>query len=565
MIPSIANALWLGGCLPERARFRRATSRVRLEQERVLLRLLRDNAETEFGRRYRFGAIASVRQYQDAVPLLEYEEYRPWIDRAAGGVPNVLTAEAIRVLEPTSGSAGATKLIPYTASLQREFQNGIRPWIADLFLRNPDLRSGPAYWSVSPALAGQRRTAGGIPIGFEDDSHYVGGWQRRLVRSVMAAPPLGAEARSAKTAELRNVSDMERFRYLTLLSLVRTAKLRLISVWNPTFLTMLLDCLPEHGDSLARDLHDARRARVLRIALRVATPAERHAILWPHLGLISCWTDAYAAGPAAQLAALLPHAAMQGKGLIATEGFISFPIGGYDGSVLSVRSHFFEFLPVDGDGHTDAGTPRLADELECGQRYVVVLSTGGGLYRYLLQDVVDVVGHVNGCPLIRFEGRQAVSDWFGEKLNDAFVARVLRDAFHDEALSPSFAMLACDPALTPPAYVLYIESSAPGEVLESVAKRIENDLRRSFHYDYARRLGQLASVRVFRAERAGESYLAAAVRAGRRAGDVKPVALSRAAGWSDVFRGAGIFSAAGCQVGACSASGLPPRLRERRC
>ena len=98
-------------------------------------------------------------------------------------------------------------------------------------------------------------------------------------------------------------------------------------------------------------------------------------------------------------------------------------------------------------------------------------------------------------------------------------------------------MLACDPELTTPAYVLYVESTAAEELLESVAARVENDLRRCFHYGYARRLGQLAPVRVFRAEGAEESYLAAAVGAGRRAGDVKPVALSREAGWSKRLRG----------------------------
>jgi hypothetical protein len=253
--------------------------------------------------------------------------------------------------------------------------------------------------------------------------------------------------------------------------------------------------------------------------------------------LISCWTDAYAAGPAAQLATLFPQAAIQGKGLIATEGFVSFPADGYDGSLLAVRSHFFEFLPVDAQGNVRSQAPRLASDLQRGQRYAVVISTGGGLYRYLLHDIVKVVGHVNECPLIRFEGRQAVSDWFGEKLNEAFVARVLRDAFDFAGLSSSFAMLACDPELPLPAYVLYIESAASEEMLESIASRIDHELCGSFHYGYARRLGQLGSVRPFRVQSAAERYLARQVRTGRRAGDVKPVALSRDGGWSQVFRG----------------------------
>ena len=170
MICHAANTLWVAGCLPEAARFRRATARVREEQARVLRHLLQNNAATEFGRRYGFSTIGSVREYQQRVPLLTYEDYRPSIDRVAGGSPNVLTREAVRLLEPTSGSAGATKLVPYTASLQREFERGIRPWIADLFLNNPGLMAGQAYWSVSPVIpiAGRHRL--GPAAAFRSDS-----------------------------------------------------------------------------------------------------------------------------------------------------------------------------------------------------------------------------------------------------------------------------------------------------------------------------------------------------------------------------------------------------------
>jgi hypothetical protein len=449
-------------------------SRVREEQELVLRRLLHANAETDFGREHGFASIRSIREYQKRVPLRTYEDFQPWIDCIAEGAPNVLTAERVRVLQPTSGSSGATKLIPYTASLQREFQRGIRPWIADLFLHRPELMSGQAYWSVSPATMKDRRSAGGIPIGFDDDAAYVGAWQRRLVDAVMAVP-----------SSLRHVSDIDEFRDRTLQALIRSKNLRLISVWNPTFLSLLL-------------------------------PDVDTADLWPNLRMISCWTDANAAGPAERLRELFPHAEIQPKGLISTEAFISFPLTGHDGAALAVRSHFLEFIPI--DGTAEGGCPPLAHELEKGQQYSIVVSTGGGLYRYQTDDVVEVVGHLRGCPLIRFIGRQGlVSDWFGEKLNEAHVGEVLRASF---GITPSFAMLAFDET----SYVLYADTEE--QDLDPVVARIETELRRNFHYDYARLLGQLGPLRVFRVNRGAEKYLNAAIGAGQRAGDVKPVALS---------------------------------------
>jgi GH3 auxin-responsive promoter len=528
MIRWAANALWLAGCLPEAGRFRRATARVRAEQQAVLQRVLRANATTEFGDLHAFASIADPREYQDRVPVRTFEDHQPWIARAAEGAQRLLTTEPVRLFEPTSGSTGASKLIPYTSSLRREFQRGIRTWVADLFTRRPELMSGPAYWSISPVGAANRRTPGGIPIGFEDDAAYLGGWQRRLAQVVMAVPP-----------DIRNIRDIRAFRYRTLLALVRCPDLRLVSVWNPTFLSLLVEQLPERGEALARDLTgDRRSTERLRAALRARTPEERHATLWPRLAVISCWSDGNAAAAAAEMAALFPHARIQGKGLIATEAFVSLPLDGRPGAALAVRSHFFEFAAVNAEGETLDDRPRLAHELDVGRRYAVIVTTGGGLYRYRLGDVVEVVGQVNECPVIRFIGRQGnIADWFGEKLNEAHVACVLREAFDAVRLSPRFAMLACETTPSPARYVLYIDAVEADEVVSAAALRVDTELRRSFHYDYARALGQLAPLGVFRATRANDAYLARAMRAGQRAGDVKLLALDRGTGWSQEFEG----------------------------
>jgi hypothetical protein len=514
MICTAANGLWLATCLGEAARFRRATTRVAV------------NRDTEFGRRHGFRSARKPRDYRQRVPVRSYAEYEGEVDRIADGTQRVLTRDRVRIFEPTGGSASATKLIPYTPSLRREFQRGIKPWIADLFTHSPDLMRGQAYWSVSPVSSAATRTRGGIPIGFEDDSAYVGSWRRVLVRQVMAAP-----------ASLRNAADIEAFQYQTLLALVRSDNLRLMSIWNPSFLAVILERLPQHANQLLRDLRDdPDRARPLRAALKASTPSERHALLWPRLRLISCWADANAAGAAAALASAFPQARLQPKGLIATEGFVSFPLCGVQASALAVRSHFFEFAPIGSSGEADEDSPVLAHELDEAQRYTVIISTGGGLYRYRLNDVIEVIGHVAECPLIRFVGKhEYVSDWVGEKLHEAHVAAVLRDAF--ERVPPAFAMLACDRELSPPAYVLYVDSDADDATLTIAGAAVEDGLRRNFQYDYARFLGQLGRVQIFRAEEAARTYMLAAMSAGQRAGDIKPLALDRRDGWSRRFRG----------------------------
>ncbi len=520
MMATAANSAWLATSVPEHLRFRRALSRVREEQEQVLHGILRNNIESEFGCQHGFSKIRTVQDYRVRVPLRDYDEYRSSVDRIAGGHQHVLTHEPVRLFEPTSGSAGAAKWIPYTRSLQSEFQRGIHAWVADLFLHHPDLLRGPAYWSVSPAEAGGQRTPSGIPIGFADDSEYVGGIQRKLVQSVMAVP-----------ASVRKLRDMDQFWRTTLFHLVRCRDLRFISVWNPSFLTLLMERLPEHSDRLADDLP------ALKPALRAATAQERHRLLWPRLQMISCWTDSNSSAAARTLAALFPHVKIRGKGLIATEGFISLPWEQSDAAVLAVRSHFLEFLPVDSEDEPDATRPLLAHELECGRQYSVVLTTGGGLYRYVLGDVVQVVGHARQCPLVQFIARRRISDWCGEKLHEAHVSRILESAFAGHNIVPAFAMLACDTNGRVPNYVLYVEAAASAHRLIEIAAGVESGLQENFHYRYARRLGQLGPVRVFEARNAGASYLAAGVARNQRVGDVKAATLDPRDGWTERFSG----------------------------
>src|SRR5262249_43247321 len=146
----------------------------------------------------------------------------------------------------------------------------------------------------------------------------------------------------------------------------------------------------------------------------------------------------------------------------------------------------------------ETGPPCLAHELKPGGRYAAGVTTGGGLYRYKLGDVVEVAGNFHQSPRLRLVGRQQhISDWFGEKLDEAHVANVLSVAFHQYRIVPSFAMLACDTRLqdgytrSAAGYVLYIEADAPNVVLDHVARSIDDALCSNFHYRYARQLGQL--------------------------------------------------------------------------
>lgn len=545
---SLANRAWQAASWREYFAFRHAAQNGAQVQERMLQRMLAENAATVYGQRYGFASIRNGAEYRQRVPLQAYEDYQADLDAIAQGNTGVLTAAPVWALVPTSGSSAAAKLIPYTAQLQAAFQRAVSCWMIDLFLRLPDLRNGPAYWAISPIARQPEQTPGGLPIGFEDDSAYLGGIQQRITQALFAVP-----------SWLRLIEDIESFRYVALLFLLRAADLRLVSVWHPSFFMLLLQRLPEWWDRLAYDIAHGtlsppqplradlallckkqhyplpRRAAAIRKIMRGAPhPLAYLSQLWPHLRLISCWTDAAAQQPARNLQVLFPQALVQGKGLLATEGVVSFPLLGRTGAALALRSHVFEFLPSG-----EAERTLLPHQLEPGRRYSVVLTNGAGLYRYRTHDVVEVTGWLDGCPLLRFIGRDtAVSDYFGEKLHEVHVQAVLDRACATVGLTPAFAMLAYDSIGL--AYTLYIEAPGiPDDSLLWLGQVIEQGLSENRHYHYCRDLGQLGPLRLFRISQDGVAdYLETCrSRFGQRSGDIKPVALERRTGWSASFQG----------------------------
>jgi hypothetical protein len=595
IVPRLLNSAWMWQGRREARAFHTATERVRAAQSELLLGLVRANADSQFGRRHGFDAIRSVREYQERVPVVSYDQLSPWIEKIAAGEPRVLTVEPVLMFEPTGGSSGGAKLVPYTATLRLQFQRAIACWIHDVMLHAPGVRNGLAYWSISPVCSHhappdglsaryaehdgndvrrRRVTAGGIPVGFDSDRDYLGGWQRVLAGRLLVAPP-----------EVSRLRSIENFRYATLAYLLRASSLALISVWSPSFLTALLEGLPTWGDSICRDLADGvlrlpcpreegrslrmpwsrNRARARSVGHILSGPgswAEQLARCWPRLSLLSCWADASAGLYLPALRSWLPDVPIQPKGLLATEGVISFPqIGprgagilpvssdtGWKplprGAVLAVRSHFFEFLPCDlhSAGNPAAGECRLADELELGGHYRVVISTGGGLYRYDLGDLVECVGWQGNCPLVRFLGRAgAVTDLVGEKLHEQHVQESLAQVCGRFQLQPELALVTPvrDGRSCYRAFLSLVPQTGPIPPASVLADAIDESLRANPQYDYARNLNQLGpfEVRLLALPRgeAWKRYESQCLASGQKAGDIKPSALDAWPGWLTLF------------------------------
>ena len=83
----------LGAARVESEHFERACNDPRAAQIALLKRILADNADTEFGRAHGFDVIHSTEQFRAQLPIRDYDALRPWIERAAAGESDLLTAE----------------------------------------------------------------------------------------------------------------------------------------------------------------------------------------------------------------------------------------------------------------------------------------------------------------------------------------------------------------------------------------------------------------------------------------------------------------------------------------
>jgi len=543
---SIANNLWVYSSLPNRLDFIRSLNKVAVVQEQVLLKYLRRNRNTLFGKQHGFDRIHSAKQYQRDIPLTTFEDFRPYIEAIMQGKNNVLTKDRVLQLHLSSGTSSASKHLPFTPSLQEEFERGLVLWIGDLYLQFPELKHGSAYWVFTPMHPPDQKNKSCVPIGFDQDEDYFRPLRKRLMRTIMAVPP-----------EVQHIPDIQDLYYVTLLFLLADRNLRWISVWNPSFIPLLLGCFSNQSCRLISDLRSGGINTSVKLPRRLKDCLEKHlpadparageienireecsrngsapwVKFWPRLALISCWTDAWAKNETAAVRSLFPGIVIQGKGLLATEGYMTLPFHirhqSLPAPVLSVSTHFYEFLD------TENSKPYLAHELKKNKTYEIVITTGGGLYRYRLYDLVRVEGHFGQAPCLRFLGKTGmISDIHGEKLNETHVRNVLESCFRHYGITPDFYFMAPEIKKGTTRYVLHIESRSIKHKAREMLDYIDQSLKDNFHYSYCRRLGQLEAPACFLLNKGSkELYLQEKTKT-RRLGTLKISCLDKKQGWS---------------------------------
>lgn len=84
------------------------------DQENILKNLIKTGRTTEYGRQARLDQVSSYDEFRQAVSILDYEQFKTWIEKIKEGRHNVLWKGKPIYFAKTSGTTSGTKYIPIT-------------------------------------------------------------------------------------------------------------------------------------------------------------------------------------------------------------------------------------------------------------------------------------------------------------------------------------------------------------------------------------------------------------------------------------------------------------------
>jgi hypothetical protein len=500
-------------------------------QLRTLKRILTDNAGTTFGQTHGFSGAETAEAFRERTPVHDYEALRPYVESQRTTGTRALTREAPIFYAQTSGSTGLPKYIPVTPTALGGFRSEQALFTYLQYRACPAAFRGRAWGIMGAAVEGRL-----------DSGHVVGSVSGRLYEAL----PRVLQARFVVPPEVASIADYET-KYLVILRLALAARdITYLGAPNPSTFVRLLGLLNERRDEFARSLEDgtvpAQPALpdhvIAAIAPRLQRDRERAARLrgsapltyrdlWPGIALLTTWTGGSCGIALEALRRTLPqecavmelgYQATELRGTLALEPEVA-------GGLPPLHHHYFEFVP---QASWEAGQPDFLglEALEMGERYYVFVTTAAGLYRYNMNDIVQVSGRFERTPLLSFVQKgKGVTSVTGEKLYEGQAIAAIQGAARTHQMVIRFFLCVADEELA--AYHLYVEaeSGTPSEATWAADVDVQlGRLNPEYHSKRASgRLGALAAS--WLRPGAGDSFKEACVRAGHREGQFKPAVL----------------------------------------
>lgn len=321
-------------------------------QREVLQDLVTHGQYTDFGRKYGFSGLFTVRKFKEAVPIHEYEDLKPYIDRIMQGEENVLWNTPVSWFAKSSGTTNdKSKFIPITQESLEDCHFQSAKDALTLYYQNR---------TESDLLTGKGLVIGGShQISQVNEEIHYGDLSAVLLQNT----PVWANWIKTPELSIALMDEWEEKIERLAQSTIREDVTSISGV--PTWTLILIKRILEiTGKSTLKEV-------------------------WPNLELYIHGGVSFTPYKE-QFKKLIGEGCTYLEMYNASEGFFAAQdVPGEEGMLLLLDNGiFYEFMPIGEYGKENPKTIGL-NKVQVGEQYALVISTNGGLWRYLVGDTVQ--------------------------------------------------------------------------------------------------------------------------------------------------------------------------------
>ena len=321
-------------------------------QREILFDLLHKAKDTDWGLKYNFKSITTEADFKKRLPILPYEDFAPLIDRMMQGEKNITWPGDIKWFARSSGTTNdKSKFIPVSKqSLEDIHFRGVKDVFAIYLKNNPN----------SKILLGKTLTLGGSHrVNNINNNSYFGDLSAILIENT----PFWSEFYRIPPPEVALLEEFEE----KMAKIIEQSKdenvtsLAGVPSWNLVLLRHVLEA--------------TGKSNILEV--------------WPNMEVFihgGIKFDPYRE----QYNELIPSDSMTYMETYnASEGFFAIQDNPESDDLLLMLDYgiYYEFIPME-NFHDENPQALSLEDVEIGENYALVISTNGGLWRYLIGDTV---------------------------------------------------------------------------------------------------------------------------------------------------------------------------------
>lgn len=422
------------------ASMHRNTKKAREKNEKLLLKILKDNKNTEFGIKHHFKDINSINSFRKNVPLTTYADYEDSINKMIyENKTNLITSKKVIGYAKSSGTIRKPKYLPITQDqvmVYTKYTVTRMMALADKYMReNYGKHVKPGKGICTFPAFNEYLPNGLLGSNVADVAAKQLSFFYKFIIEMPLNEHYGSEQCDYEYINHRFALEDKNCMYVFGIFFKNITDLVLYLKNNWQDLVNDIEhgtikedvfCQPEiRKQILEHTKPNPKRAEELRAEFEKGFDNTIIQRIWPNLSVMSAIGTASFEPfmrTARQYTSDIPYDfSIMGasEGLFAAADKLN-----NEGQLLLVDSCYYEFLSVD---ENDSRIYSI-DELEVGNKYEIIITTKAGLYRYRIGDIVEVVGYMNDCPYIVFSNRKGqLINIIGEKSTEEHMQAVVND------------------------------------------------------------------------------------------------------------------------------------------